>query len=186
MSSFTVSLTGKSSELTATFFPELILDDNYDYSCGLLDFTAYHSIPNITEKNNKFYYVLEDNGEISNSCIIVPTGCYEAEDVLDYIKRELTTDGISFEYKINKNTFKTTLKCSAKILFGYSESIFSIFGFDGVYGDVIKANTYRESDGIIKISKLNVIRVEVILLQEPMSMVDSPIPFTNFRVIKWM
>lgn len=160
MSSFTVSLTGNSSELAATFFPELVLDDKYEYSCGLLDFTTYHSIPNITHKNNKFYY---DNGNAEKmdfGIIELPIGCYEAEDALNYIKSALKEKLISFEYKINKNTLKTTINCSAKIVFGFMESILEVFGFKGEYGKQIQANVEAESDDVIKISKLSVIRVE--------------------------
>lgn len=50
--SYTITLTGDSSELSSSIFPEINLDDGYEYSCGLLDFTTYQSIPNITKANN--------------------------------------------------------------------------------------------------------------------------------------
>lgn len=37
-SSLTVSLSGKTSILQSSFFPEISLDKNCDYSCALLDF----------------------------------------------------------------------------------------------------------------------------------------------------
>lgn len=55
MTSFTISLTGNSSQLSSSFFPDIVLDDRYTYSCGLLDFTAYQSIPNVTVKNNEIH-----------------------------------------------------------------------------------------------------------------------------------
>lgn len=153
MSSFTVSLTGNTSKLSCVFFPEIVLDEKYNYSCGLLDLTTYHSIPNITDRNNKLYYA---NGEYFN-IIEVPVGCYEAEDVLNYIKSELSILGISFEFIVNKNTLKTTIVCEREISCEGSESIHGVFGFRV---PTIPAKTKLESDDVIKISKLNVIRVE--------------------------
>lgn len=164
MSSHTISLTGNSSELSHTFSPELSLDDKYEYSCGLLDFVTYHSIPNITHTNNKFFFTKTENISDKKQDVIdmieVPIGCYEAEDVLKYIKNKLMDFSITFEYEINKNTLKTTFKCSARILFGFADSIYEVFGFKGEWGYEIPAHTSSESNDIIKISKLNIIRVE--------------------------
>lgn len=65
--SSTITFTGNESILTANFFPEICLDRNGEYSCALLDFTAYNSIPNITAKNNRvhFSYQLPDHEEIA-------------------------------------------------------------------------------------------------------------------------
>lgn len=131
MSSFTVSLSGNTSVLTSTFFPEIVLDENYEYSCGLLDFTTYQSIPNITSDNNRLYYDDSDDTDPKHVLyfISVPVGCYEAEDVLNYIKRELESNGISFDFKVNKNTLKTTIKCSRYLSFDHDSSIHELFGF---------------------------------------------------------
>lgn len=152
MSSITVSLTGTTSELTANFFPEIVLDEKYEYSCGLLDFTTYQSTPNISKSNNTFHF---DGGVIE-----IPIGSYEVVEVLDYIKMKLQDFGISFDYKVNKNTFKTTVKCSAKILLGLPNSIHTVLGFRGGVGEEIPANFEHESEEAIRISKLNVIRIE--------------------------
>lgn len=158
MSSFTISLTGTTSELSASFFPEIILDERFEYSCGLLDFTTYQSIPNITYSNNKFY--IGRSEEEGVDFIEVPIGCYEVDDVLAYIKSKLSEIRVSFDYKVNKNTLKTTVKCSACILFGFKESILEVFGFKGKFGESIPPNREYESQDVIKISRLNVIRIE--------------------------
>lgn len=54
--SATFTFTGTSSVLTSNFYPELELDPSYSYSCGLLEFTTYNSIPNVTQFNNKVYW----------------------------------------------------------------------------------------------------------------------------------
>lgn len=153
MSSFTVTLTGNSSELSASFFPEILLDDKYDYSCGLLNFTSYQSIPNITYSNNKLYF----NQNKTVSFIQIPVGCYEVIDLLQYIKNKFTQMNISFDFEVNKNTLKTSLKCSVELLFDQQDSIHRIFGFTC---KSISAKRLHESEDVIKISKLNVIRVE--------------------------
>lgn len=157
MSSFTVSLTGNTSILSSTFFPEIVLDREHSYSCGLLDFTTYQSIPNITIKNNELKFKKGDgNGTITDS-IYIPPGSYEADDVLNYINNALEEREVSFEFDINRNTLKTTIKCGLEIDSSQNNSILKVFGFKD---DKIAADTKTESHDVIKISELNVIRVE--------------------------
>lgn len=158
MSSYTFTLTGNSSELTSTFFPEITLDDKAEYSCALLELTTYHSIPNVTESNNKIYYC-QENGLIAST--FIPVGCYEADELLEYIKVHLKSSNFSFNYVINKNTFKTTVECSTNLITGdlYEDNILtSIFGFTN--GSLIPENKCIESQEIIKISNQDVVRVE--------------------------
>lgn len=174
MSSITISFTGNTSELTSTFFPEIVLDEGYNYSCGLLDFTTYHSVPNITTKNNIVHYSRDDN---KRAFFRIPIGCYEAEEILIYIQVKFTEIGVIFEYTLNKNTLKTTIKCNTPLHIE-SKSVFEVLGFvnknvtlDLVTesgnllkfpknGRTISADVQTESDDVVKISKLNVIRIE--------------------------
>lgn len=57
MSSFTLSFSGKGSILHSDYFPPIELKPHHEYVCGLVDFQTYNSIPNVTESNNKFYYI---------------------------------------------------------------------------------------------------------------------------------
>lgn len=186
MTSFTVSFSGNTSELSASFFPEIVLDENYNYSCGLLEFTSYQSIPNITSANNSLTFVTKDlaenppanflepltdslpevygsitekNGDRSiktlNS-IRVPEGCYEAVDILEYLKAQMKLQHISFSYKVNRNTLKTGIKCSEPILCE-PNSILSVLGFKL---QTIPQDKWIESQNAIQISKINVLRVE--------------------------
>lgn len=54
MSSFTLTLSGDSSELSANYHPPIELDPDGEYVCGLVDLQTYMSIPNVNERNNKF------------------------------------------------------------------------------------------------------------------------------------
>lgn len=154
MSSFTVSLTGNTSTLAASFYPEIILDEKYNYSCGLLDLATYHSIPNITLTNNKLYYQIAEKDE---RCITVPVGCYEAIDILKYLKAALAEENISFQFTLNKNTLKTTIKCNKSLIFNKSDSIHQVLGYKC---SGIIANDEKESEDLVKITNLNVLRVE--------------------------
>lgn len=166
MSSFTVTLTGHSSELSSSFFPEIVLDEDSEYSCGLLDLTTYHSMPNITWKNDALAFIANAEGFESTpdyqpgldySMITVPTGSYEAVEILEYLKKKLDERKFTFDYKINKNTLKTMIKCSADLLFGFTNSIHEVFGFKC---SGIKRGTWTESEDIIRISNQDIIRVE--------------------------
>lgn len=59
MASITVTLTGTCTALSSYFHPEIELDERYNYSCCLLDFITYNSIPNVHGNNNKLYFKLE-------------------------------------------------------------------------------------------------------------------------------
>lgn len=65
MSSFTLTLTGNSSELSANYHPPIELNRDGEYVCGLIDFQSFMSIPNITKKNNKFCYTSEFRCQLS-------------------------------------------------------------------------------------------------------------------------
>lgn len=153
MSSTTVTFTGNSSELSATFYPTIELHDPYGYSCGLLDFTTYHSMPNINETNNTLTYYKDVN---SIEVIEIPVGSYEIEDVLKYLVEAMTKRGHRMEMKLNKNTFKVSFKGSVTLNFTFPRSIGYVLGFYGECGQ----DKLWESSEPIRITDLNIIRIE--------------------------
>lgn len=159
MSSFTVSLSGNTSELTATFFPEIVLDERFNYSCGLLDFSTYHSIPNITAGANKITYKPRNVNQ--SGLIEIPEGCYEVEDILLCMQLEFQRIEETFDFIINKNTLKTWIRCTREII-GCCElnkkSLIEVLGFER--DQLIEADKWIESKNVVKISDINVIRVE--------------------------
>lgn len=80
--SITLTLSGETSSLNSYFYPEIELDEKSEYSCCLLDFYSYNSIPNINEKNNKFYYVVEK--KIKNSSSKLNTENLAREVIKEY------------------------------------------------------------------------------------------------------
>lgn len=165
--SITVTFSGNSSELTANFFPELELDDRFEYSCGLLDFTTYQSIANIHNGNNKIYFrtnTVSDNisdKDVQQFGILrkieIPVGSYELKEIADYLEAVFEKFGITFSLTVNKNTLKTTILCSTALYFDEIDSMRSVFGFNTA---TIEANVPTESQDIIRITQLNTIIVE--------------------------
>ena len=78
--SLTLTLSGKSTVLAANYFPSIDLSDG-DYELGLVIFETYHTIPNVNESNNKFYFG-KDDAEIT-----IPEGSYEVRDINEFLKR---------------------------------------------------------------------------------------------------
>lgn len=155
----TVTFTGQSSELTANFSTELELDERFEYSCGLLNFTTYLSIPNIHSGNNRLYVAKKiDDKFTKHFFLTIPVGSYELQDLADYIERRLKQEDITFKLIVNKNTLKTTITCSAELHFEAKDSIHQIFGF--LDGKIIEANIETQSDDIVKITTLNTINIE--------------------------
>lgn len=72
MSSITLTVTGDKSSLDAYFHPEIELDERYNYSCCLLDFYTYNSIPNVDKNNNKFYFQnVDSKGNLEKEFYII-------------------------------------------------------------------------------------------------------------------
>lgn len=80
--SMILTLSGRSSDLTATYFPPLDLggSDDSDYELGLVNFETYNTIPNVTSTNNKFYF-----GE-TDEVIEIPVGSYELRAINAYLR----------------------------------------------------------------------------------------------------
>lgn len=170
MSSITVTLTGNSSTLSANFYPEIELDDRFEYSCSLLDFHTYNYIPNVHEKNNRLEYTL--NGD--TSVLEIPIGSYEIASLIKYINRYFTKRSLYFELYSNTNTFKCSIKCDANMTLHLSRpnSIGKLFGFDAVdlaemvenadiaEGSEVASDSYYEADDPVNIQSLNTIRID--------------------------
>src|SRR5580765_1268518 len=77
--SLTLTLSGRSSILAASYFPPLELSDD-DYELGLATFETYNTIPNVNSSNNKFYFDVDDD------VIAIPEGPYELRAINAYLK----------------------------------------------------------------------------------------------------
>lgn len=164
MNSLTISFSGKTSILQSSFFPEILLDANSSYSCGLLDFTSYNSIPNIVEnKNNRFTFIQSVNGKKSKEkTISLPTGAYEALEILTYLKEQLAVDKITLTYEISAITSKVRITFDKEIEW-LGGLVLNILGFqnnDKSKKKIFKSKVGYWSDQIVKITNIDVIRIE--------------------------
>lgn len=144
--SFTVSITGKGASLITNYSPTLELRGEYE--CGLLYFSTFNSIPNIDERNNKFYYG-------KNEVVEIPEGAYELQDICDFLKNNVKNTELKLT--CNNNTLKTNILCSEDVYFDKNDSIGKILGF-GM--ETIKANINRESQYPVNILSTTIIRIE--------------------------
>lgn len=148
--SFTLALTGDKSILSAKFNPPIYLEENVEYAIGLTNFESFNVIPNIDEKNNKFYY------GSNNQYVEIPTGSYEITDIADYLKSHLHAEGVSLSIKANNNTLRSVVKCSEKVIFS-ENSIGKLLGFKN---QEISANKSVSSDSPAEIIKVNALCID--------------------------
>lgn len=155
MSSITLTLTGNTSELTANFHPEIELDENSDYSCGLLNFYTFHSIPNIHSGNNSMVYSYD--GESIE--IIVPTGSYELDEIADYFNKYFSAKKIPFKMQGNKNTQKVEILCMGSLTIDFTSpnSIRSVLGFQSTK---LTGHEYYISESTVNITTLTSIQIK--------------------------
>lgn len=148
--SITLTLSGKSSELTANYFPQI--DLHGDYECALIDFHSYNSIPNVDNYNNLFH--------IDDDIFEVPIGSYELKDIVNYIKDEYESKnlGKNIFIEANNNTMQVKVFSSDDpIYFNRPNSIGKLFGFNE---RVLSPNEEHLSDLPVNIFKVNLVRIE--------------------------
>lgn len=181
MSSLTVTFTGTSSVLRADFLPEIVLDSDSSYYCGLLDFTSYNSIPNITEGiNNEFHFEYEvtekkkdpiSKKEVINHVtkkrtISFHTGSYEVEDILDYLKIKLAAEKIILTYDLSVATSKVQITFNSQVTWT-GGSVLNVIGFrkeDTPH--LFKKNVGYWSTSIVRITDIDLIRIECDIVSE--------------------
>lgn len=148
--SITLSLSGKTSELRACYFPPIEL--NGEYECALVDFHAYNSIPNVDVHNNLFH--------IDDDVIELPIGSYELDDIANTIGEiyEMDNPTKSIGLEANNNTMQVILNSSHDVVhFDKPNSIGSLLGFKA---RKLSGGEDHYSDVPIQISKINLIRIE--------------------------
>lgn len=170
MDSITLTLSGNSSSLYTSYYPEIQLDENSNYACALIDFNTYNSIPNITNHNNHFNIIDSSNGLHE---IIIPEGAYEIDEIIEILEMKLK------DYRIRFRIDKKSMKCgiilrNCMVDFTPRNSIGHILGFmSRIIGEDINKVQKGEkdkkdevlsaiywSDHIIDIKHVNVLRVD--------------------------
>lgn len=177
MSSITLTLNGKTSDLQSKYFPPIDLS-NGDYECGLINLEAWNSIHNVTDKNNCFYFGNVVNNTRESHLIKINPGVYQIEDLSRIIKSEVTRvvksevsrvvkseqtySEADFYLRVNKNTLVCELKCSVIVDFSQPNSLGELLGFGKRVLEANKKHTSHLSPNILNV---NVIRVECNLIK---------------------
>lgn len=163
--SLTLTLTGKSNELSRDYFPPIELG-NDNYEIGLINFHTYNSIPNIEEPINKFYF--------NNEVIPLPIGSYEVTDINNYLRFKLgdpkAKDVSNFEQilsneisnnhitlQANNSTLKCEIASTGEIDFTPDDCIGGLLGFSK---RKLKPNTVYISD-----FPANIVRINSLIVQ---------------------
>lgn len=166
--SYCLSFTGRSSILEATYHPPIDIEDS-EFEVGLVLLETYNSVPNVYEKNNKFYY--------DDKVIEIPKGSYELHDIAEYIEKTLQERELHKEKSVevernkreilftkkkilqltaNRNTLSIELKCNKyNINFDKSNNIGQLLGFTGIK----EAKKLHLSTELVSIFETNTIEV---------------------------
>lgn len=78
--SLTLTLSGKTSVLSANYFPPIVLSqpDDSTFFLGLVDFETFNSIPNVDDTNNRFMWTVPKT-------LVVPHKSYRIRELLRYV-----------------------------------------------------------------------------------------------------
>lgn len=153
---FTITLNGNSSELSCDVFPPLEVD-KLTKIC-LLSLHTNNSIPNI-EPGCDVIAFRKSNGQILS--VTVPTGAYELTGLETVIKKLLPLDVSSFQLESDNNTLKCIMSANLDIDFTVDNNISKLLGFQN---KIYKAGITHESENLVKIIKVNCIKIECNLI----------------------
>lgn len=162
---FDVVLSGKDTELLASYSPELKLKGRW--GLALQNLSTYNSIPNIDSTNNVFKYF---NGKVWKT-LTIGTGSYEIDELNAEIIRLMKINGdydsvndipyITIEPNLSRLTSEIHLDKGYKVDFNVANSLASVLGFKKVIID----KPYTESKLPINIIDVNSILVHCDLVQ---------------------
>lgn len=158
---FSIELSGRTSKLGYRLNDPINLDPNKEWQICLTSFVVYNSICNVTEKNNEFVLLGEENDVPTRFCI--PPGSYEVEDILNVIFSHKECEEAKFTATINPFTRKVKVLCKLKkIDFSSPRSIGQLLGFSP---QIIERNESVFSDEIVNIYPVNSIRIKCNLIE---------------------
>jgi len=143
---FTLTLSGVSSNLEAHFFPAIELNPNKRYSLALVELLTFNSIPNIDVGCNKLHIV--DIGDI-----VYPTGSYD----IDSIEKIAQQTNPSVSIKPDTVTLRSRVYSDHAIDFRTDDSIGRLLGFAP---RVLRAKETHHSDFPVAILTISAIRVK--------------------------
>lgn len=153
---YTITLNGNSSELSCDIFPPLEVDKSTNIS--LLSLHTNNSIPNV-EYGCDIIAFRKSNGQTVS--VNIPTGAYELDGLESVIKKLLPSDVSSFRLEADNNTLKCTMTANLDIDFTVDNNISKLLGFQN---KIYKGGITHESENLVKIIKVNCIKIECNLI----------------------
>lgn len=163
MSSLTLTLSGRSSILTANYFPPIELNDG-EYVCGLIDLQTFNTIPNVDINNNCFHFGY-GNGQ---------SHPFEIENSVDGISYDITND-IASEPNVLRKIPISTLECDS-LYYDLHEIVIPVgsYEIDDIYKYLKKILTKDSIKFELRVNK-NTLKCEILCSQ--------PIDFSGNRSI---
>src|SRR6266536_3636684 len=104
MRSKTLILNSITTDFTTNLLPPIKLKPNRKYESALLSINLFNTIPNVTNKNNKFKYSTDNGG--TWKIITLHKGAYKISSINDEIQRQMVSDG---NYNAVKDEFFITI-----------------------------------------------------------------------------
>ncbi len=86
--SLPIRLISNSSDIRIRPNPPIVLNPNRNFECALIWFSAYNTIFNFDDSNNKF--IFSHNAGINWTIITIPSGAYEIKQLNSEIQRQMT------------------------------------------------------------------------------------------------
>ena len=167
MRQFTITLSGNTCDFITTFSHPIILDQKQDYEAAFLSLETYNSIPNITDKNNKFVYSV--NNRETWKTITLEKDAYSLPQINSEIQRQMILnndyDGDNLNVNISHSRLSAVVEITHpnyKINFGIENSIGPLLGF----GNTVLSAGYHKSPRIVDIMNINSVLINVDLIQD--------------------
>lgn len=157
MHTYTVTLSGISSALKISLFPELRLPKHKIDEVALLDLTTYNSTRNIIQNVNNILYYYKTNKEKRDEIVNkveLKTGAYQIDDINKYIQQQINEENITL--KANYNLLRTELISKYYIHFTKPKNIGSLLGFLTTSG-ILPPNVKHIGSNTVNIIKVNTV-----------------------------
>src|SRR5438093_227464 len=149
----TITLVSKTSSFQTDFPVPLKLDPSRNYEAALTYFSAYNTIFNVDDTNNKFIYSV-DSGK-NWKTIKLPNGAYEINQINDEVKRQA---GAGLEIGVNLSTTKSYInitKPDYKVDFSKPNTLRDMLGFTSQ----ILSTGFSVSNNVVQITNLTAIMI---------------------------
>lgn len=155
MKSIIVSLSGKSPTLSTNLHPEIELDERFEYSCCLLDF----SIHNISLKHNfkqkiGIEYLIEN--EEGSRWVTINPGERDLVDIMNQVAININLYGSKTKFDFDKDTMKFRISASNAKLYLPPTSFGALIGYDS---QTLERNTITEANN--RIGQIDARRVRI-------------------------